>query len=135
MVFFFPARPLFRGVSPAHEQRCFEVGNLDPVWLVDEAWTEVQKHCKEHNCTKQNEYIEKAIRFYSGYLDTDHVERYLPRVLAGVLDGKSGAPGDRIGRLAVAAPLLFGGRLYGTALTSMQDVWLSRYPFQLTARG
>ncbi len=29
------------------------------VWLTDEAWVSVQNHCKEGNCTKQNEYIEK----------------------------------------------------------------------------
>ncbi len=69
------------------------------VWLTDEAWAEVQKHYKEDNCSTLNEYIEKSIRFYSGYLDTDHAERYLPRVLAGILDGKLGALGDRVGRL------------------------------------
>jgi len=73
--------------------------NRHTVWLTDEAWAEVQKHYKEDNCTKQNEYIEKAIRFYSGYLDTDHAESYLPRVLTGVLDGKLGTLGDRVWRL------------------------------------
>ena len=29
VVFFFPALSLFCGVRPAHEQRCFEVGNTD----------------------------------------------------------------------------------------------------------
>ncbi len=69
------------------------------VWLTDEAWGKVQKHYKDDNCTKQNEYIEKAIRFYSGYLDTEGADDYLPRVLAGMLDGKLGALGDRVGRL------------------------------------
>ncbi len=69
------------------------------VWLTDEAWAEVQRHYKEDNCTKQNEYIEKAIRFYSGYLDAEGADDYLPRVLAEVLDGKLGALGDRVGRL------------------------------------
>ncbi len=69
------------------------------VWLTDGAWAEVQTHYKEDNCAKQNEYIEKAIRFYSGYLDTEGADDYVPRVLAGVLDGKLGALGDRIGRL------------------------------------
>ncbi len=69
------------------------------VWLSDEAWAKVQTHYKEDNCTKQNEYIEKAIRFYSGYLDAEGADDYLPRVLAGVLDGKLGALGGRVGRL------------------------------------
>jgi len=73
--------------------------NRHTVWLTDETWAEVQKHYKEDNCSTLNEYIEKAIRFYSGYLDTNHAESYLPRVLAGVLEGKLGALGDRVGRL------------------------------------
>ncbi len=73
--------------------------NRHTVWLTDKAWAEVQKHYKEDNCSTLNEYIEKAIRFYSGYLDTDHAESYLPRVLAGLLDGKLSALGDRVGRL------------------------------------
>ncbi len=68
------------------------------VWLTDEAWAKVQDHYKEDNCTKQNEYIEKAIRFYSGCLDTEGADDYLPRILAGVLDGKLSVLGDRVGR-------------------------------------
>ncbi len=73
--------------------------NRHTVWLTDEAWGEVQKHYKKDNCSTQNEYIEKAIRFYSGYLDTEQADSYLPRVLAEVLNGKLGALGDRVGRL------------------------------------
>lgn len=68
------------------------------VWLTDEAWAKVQKHYKEDNCTKQNEYIEKAIRFYSGYLDTDHAESYLPRILSAILESKLDALGSRLNK-------------------------------------
>ncbi len=50
------------------------------------------------SCKNHGAYIKKAIRFYSGYLDTEHAENYLPRALARVLDGKLGALGDRVGR-------------------------------------
>ncbi len=73
--------------------------NRHTVWLSDEAWNEVKKHYHEDNCTKQNEYIEKAIRFYSGYLDAEHADSYLPRVLSEVLEGKLNALGSRIGKL------------------------------------
>ena len=56
-------------------------------------------HYREDNCSAHNEYIEKAIRFYSGYLDTQHADSYLPRILSDVLEGKLGALGSRIGRL------------------------------------
>lgn len=73
--------------------------NRHTVWLTDEAWDEVKNHYQKDNCSTQNEYIEKAIRFYSGYLDAEHADRYLPRVLADVLEGKLNALGSRIGKL------------------------------------
>ena len=69
------------------------------VWLTDEAWNKVKDHYRTDNCSTHNEYIEKAIQFYSGYLDTEQADSYLPRVLAEVLEGKLGALGSRIGKL------------------------------------
>ena len=69
------------------------------VWLSNEAWNQVNLHYREDNCSFQNEYIEKAIRFYTGYLDTQNASAYLPRILSGVLEGKLGALGSRMGRL------------------------------------
>ena len=69
------------------------------VWLTPAAWDMVEGHYRGDNCAVKNEYIEKAIRFYSGYLDTAGAGDYLPRVLSDVLEGKLGALGSRIGRL------------------------------------
>ena len=59
----------------------------------------MNSHYRKDNCTFQNEYIEKAIRFYSGYLDTQNASAYLPSILSDVLEGKLDALGSRIGRL------------------------------------
>ena len=69
------------------------------VWLSDEAWNQVSLHYREDNCTFQNEYIEKAILFYSGYLDAQNASAYLPRILSDVLEGQLDALGSRMGRL------------------------------------
>ena len=69
------------------------------VWLTSGAWSQVETSYTKDNCTTKNEYIEKAIRFYTGYLNTQNAASYLPRVLADVLDGKLGALGTRIGKL------------------------------------
>lgn len=69
------------------------------VWLSESAWTEVESRYRRDNCSTRNEFIEKAIRFYSGYLDTESADAYLPRVLADVLEGKLGALGKRMGHL------------------------------------
>lgn len=69
------------------------------VWLSESAWAEVEDRYQKDNCSTKNEYIEKAIRFYSGYLDAERADAYLPQVLAQVLEGKLGALGKRLGRL------------------------------------
>lgn len=69
------------------------------VWLTPDAWSQVETSYTKDNCTTKNEYIEKAIRFYTGYLNTQNAASYLPRVLADVLDGKLGTLGTRIGKL------------------------------------
>ena len=69
------------------------------VWLTPDAWSQVETSYTKDNCTTKNEYIEKAIRFYTGYLNTQNAASYLPRVLADVLDGKLGAMGTRIRKL------------------------------------
>ena len=69
------------------------------VWMKPKTWDMVESHYRGDNCSTKNEYIEKAIRFYTGYLDTAGADEYLPRVLSDVLEGKLGALGSRIGRL------------------------------------
>ena len=69
------------------------------VWLTPDAWSQVETSYTKDNCTTKNEYIEKAIRFYTGYLNTQNAASYLPRVLADVLEGKLEALGTRIGKL------------------------------------
>ena len=69
------------------------------VWLSDDAWNQVNRHYREDNCSAHNEYIEKAIRFYTGYLDTQNASAYLPRILSDVLEGKLDVLGSRMGRL------------------------------------
>ena len=73
--------------------------NRHTVWLTDETWSKVKDHYRADNCSTQKEHIEKAIQFYSGYLDTEQADSYLPRVIAEVLEGKLNALGSRVGKL------------------------------------
>ena len=76
-----------------------EVKKKHSVWLSESAWADVEHHYQADNCSTKNEYIEKAIQFYSGYLNSERAGDYLPRVLADVLEGKLGALGKRMGHL------------------------------------
>ncbi len=68
------------------------------VWLTNEAWEQVKNSYRADNCSTQNEYVEKAIRFYTGYLSARDTGAYLPRVLADVLEGKLLIFGEKLGR-------------------------------------
>ena len=69
------------------------------VWMDDAVWDQVESSYQRDNCSTRNEFIEKAVQFYSGYLDTESADAYLPKVLADILEGKLGALGKRIGHL------------------------------------
>ncbi len=69
------------------------------IWLPDETWNRVKLLYKEDNCFSQSEFVEKAIRFYDGYLHTAKSSDFLPKVLLEVLEGTLGVYGDRLGRL------------------------------------
>ena len=68
-------------------------------WMDDAVWDQVESRYQRDNCSTRNEFIEKAVQFYSGYLDTESADAYLPKVLADLLEGKLGALGKRIGHL------------------------------------
>lgn len=40
-----------------------------PLWAYPETLKDVEVHYKNDNCKSQSEFIEKAIKFYIGYLD------------------------------------------------------------------
>lgn len=69
------------------------------LWVRPKVWSMVEDHYRKDNCSKKNEYIEKAIRFYTGYLDTANASDYLPRTLSDMLEGKLDAMGSRMARL------------------------------------
>ena len=76
-----------------------ENGHRHTVWMDDAVWDQVESRYQRDNCSTRNEFIEKAVQFYSGYLDTESADAYLPKVLADILEGKLGALGKRIGHL------------------------------------
>lgn len=59
----------------------------------------MESHYQTDNCSTKNEYIEKAIRFYTGYLEAQSASDYLPLLISKTLEANMGALGDRIGRL------------------------------------
>ena len=72
---------------------------LPALWFTPETKEQVERYYRRDNCKSQSEFIEKAIRFYCGYLEADHDGDYLPHTLSAVMEGSFTALGDRVGRL------------------------------------
>lgn len=67
------------------------------IWLTHETKELVERMYTSDNCKSQSEFIEKAIQFYSGYLNTQNAGAFLPEVLSTVLVGTMNNFGQRIG--------------------------------------
>ena len=59
----------------------------------------VRDMCPKDNCRSQSEFIEKAIRFYAGYVETGNSLDYLAPVLASTLTSIVHDSEKRISRL------------------------------------
>ena len=59
----------------------------------------VKEMCPRDNCQTQNEFIERAIRFYAGYISGRDATAYLPPALTSVLRGTVQDTENRICRL------------------------------------
>lgn len=51
------------------------------------------------NCKSQSEFVEKAIQFYAGYLNTKNASAFLPEVLSTILIGIMDDFAQRMGRM------------------------------------
>lgn len=65
------------------------------VRMDDDVWDQVESHYQGDDCTTKNRFIEKAIRSYSGYLDTESADAYPSWALVNVLEGKLGTLGSQ----------------------------------------
>ena len=77
----------------------FETKSKFPLWLMPETRQMVEDNYKADGCRSRSEYIEKAIKFYTGYRHAVLAEDYLPRTLFNILDRVLTGLADRVGRL------------------------------------
>ena len=55
-------------------------------WLTPEAKKMIEINAPLANCGSQSEFVEKAVRFYDGYLKVQTAGAFLPHAVADVLD-------------------------------------------------
>lgn len=73
--------------------------NKFALWISPDVRELVDANYKADCCRSRSDYIEKAIRFYTGYLHAEKAADYLPRVLSSILERCLTRFSDRMGRL------------------------------------
>lgn len=66
------------------------------VWLTPGVIHRMDGWLKENNCKTRSEFIEKALRFYMGYLGSEDTTEYLSQALVTTLQGIVGDNENRI---------------------------------------
>ena len=53
--------------------------------IQDDTMILIQQWYKADNCTTMNEFVEKAIRFYAGYVASEHNPDYFPSIVIATM--------------------------------------------------
>ena len=67
--------------------------------LTPETYQLIREYAKKDNCTTANEFVERAVEFYVGYLSAEDCLRFLPPSLAAAVRGTVHDSENRICRL------------------------------------
>ena len=93
------------------------------VWLYPETKAMIESHMEQDSCKSVSEYIEKAVKFYTGYLDCNSScsENYLPIVLTSVVDAIVKGSENRISRNLFKLAVEVGAMTHMQAATCQID--------------
>ena len=69
------------------------------LWAEPETLAKVKERYRTDNCKSQSEFIEKAVRFYLGYLEAGEPGSYLPVMFLSTMKGIAAESDNRVGRL------------------------------------
>ena len=69
------------------------------LWIRPSLLEEVDSLYKSDNCASRSEFMEKALRFYMGYLSSQENQDYLADVIPSTVKGIMDESSNRMGRL------------------------------------
>lgn len=70
-----------------------------PLWLYPSTLESVDRWQEQDNCKSRSEFIEKAVRFYCGYISSGDAARFLPVAITSAVTGAVDASENRTARL------------------------------------
>ena len=91
-----------------------------PLWVYPETLKDVEIHYKNDNCKSQSEFIEKAIKFYIGYLDEEKNVNYISPMITETVKAQIKGTEQRLARLIFKVAVELGKLSHMTA--AMNDV-------------
>ena len=69
------------------------------LWVYPQTMKDVEVHFKSDNCKSQSEFIEKAIKFYIGYLDEEKSVNYISPMITETVKAQIKGTEQRLARL------------------------------------
>lgn len=69
------------------------------LWVYPQTMKDVESHYQGDNCKSQSEFIEKAIKFYIGYLDEEKSVNYLSPMITETVKAQIKGTEQRLARL------------------------------------
>ena len=90
------------------------------LWVYPQTMKDVEVHYKNDNCKSQSEFIEKAIRFYIGYLDEEKSVNYISPMITETVKAQIKGTEQRLARLIFKVAVELGKLSHMTA--AMNDV-------------
>ena len=91
-----------------------------PLWTYPQTLKDVEVHYKNDNCKSQSEFIEKAIKFYIGYLDEEKSVNYISPMITETVKAQIKGTEQRLARLLFKIAVELGKLSHMTA--AMNDV-------------
>ena len=91
-----------------------------PLWAYPKTLKDVEVHYKNDNCKSQSEFIEKAIKFYVGYLDEEKNVNYISPMITETVKAQIKGTEQRLARLIFKVAVELGKLSHMTA--AMNDV-------------
>ena len=91
------------------------------LWAYPEALKDVEVHYKNDNCKSQSEFIEKAIKFYIGYLDEEKSVNYISPMITETVKAQIKGTEQRLARLLFKVAVELGKLSHMTAAINDVD--------------
>ena len=92
-----------------------------PLWVYPQTIENVRTHYKHDNCKSQSEFIEKAIKFYIGYLDEEKSVNYISPMITETVKAQIKGTEQRLARLLFKVAVELGKLSHMTAAINDVD--------------